>query len=147
MRPYVRKAQYHETDQMGIIHHANYIRWMEEARVDFMEQMGFGYDKMEQEGIISPVLSLSCDYKSMTRFGDEVTIDITIRRYTGIRLELDYEIRDKATGELRVAASSSHCFLSREGKPVSLKRADPACDALFRRVQEEDGRFSAPQNE
>ena len=134
MRAYVRKAHYHETDQMGIIHHANYIRWMEEARVDFMEQMGFGYDKMEAEGIISPVLSLSCEYKSMTRFGDEVEIDVTIRRYTGIRMELGYEIRDRATGEIRVTASSIHCFLNREGKPVSLKRADPACDALFRQA-------------
>lgn len=137
MRPYVRKAQYHETDQMGIIHHANYIRWMEEARVDFMEQMGFGYDRMEKEGIISPVLSLSCDYKSMTRFGDQVEIDVTILRYTGIRMELRYEIRDRATGTVRVEAASSHCFLNREGKPVSLKRADPACDALFRQVMAE----------
>ncbi len=137
MRPYVRKAQYHETDQMGIIHHANYIRWMEEARVDFMEQMGFGYDRMEKEGIISPVLSLSCDYKSMTRFGDQVEIDVTILRYTGIRMELRYEIRDRATGTVRVEAASSHCFLNREGKPVSLKRADPACDARFRQAMAE----------
>lgn len=136
MVPYVRKAHYHETDQMGIIHHANYIHWMEEARVDFMDQMGFGYGRMEEEGIISPVLSLSCEYKSMTRFGDEVEITISVRRYTGVRMELGYEIRDRATGMLRVAATSSHCFLNREGKPVSLKRADPNCDALFRQAME-----------
>lgn len=136
MVPYVRKAHYHETDQMGIIHHANYIHWMEEARVDFMDQMGFGYGRMEEEGIISPVLSLSCEYKSMTHFGDEVEITISVRRYTGVRMELGYEIRDRATGMLRVAAISSHCFLNREGKPVSLKRADPNCDALFRQAME-----------
>ena len=136
MVPYVRKAHYHETDQMGIIHHANYIHWMEEARVDFMDQMGFGYGRMEEEGIISPVLSVSCEYKSMTRFGDEVEITISVRRYTGVRMELHYEIRDRATGALRVEADSSHCFLNREGKPVSLKRADPKCDALFRQAME-----------
>ena len=138
MRPYVRKAYYHETDQMGIIHHANYIHWMEEARVDFMDQMGFGYGRMEEEGIISPVLSLSCEYKSMTRFGDEVEVTISVRRYTGVRMELGYEIRDRATGELRLVASSSHCFLNREGKPVSLKRAGPNCAALFRRAMAEE---------
>ena len=138
MRPYVRKAHYHETDQMGIIHHANYIHWMEEARVDFMDQMGFGYGRMEEEGITSPVLSLSCASKSMTRFGDEVEVTISVRRYTGVRMELGYEIRDRATGELRAEASSSHCFLNREGKPVSLKRADPNCDALFRQVLAEE---------
>lgn len=63
------KAQYYETDQMGIIHHANYLHWFEEARIDMMEQMGMGYDLMEKQGIISPVLSVHCDYKSMARFG------------------------------------------------------------------------------
>ena len=47
MKPYIHKVQYYETDKMGITHHSNYIRWMEEARVDFMEQIGWGYDKME----------------------------------------------------------------------------------------------------
>ena len=134
IRPYIRLAHYHETDQMGIIHHANYIRWMEEARVDFMAQTGLGYREMEALGISSPVTELRCTYRSMVRFGDEVSIALSILRYTGVRLELAYEIRDRATGEIRVTASSSHCFLNREGKPVSLKRADPACDALFRQA-------------
>ena len=51
MFTYKRKAQYHETDQMGIIHHSNYVRWMEEARIAFMESLGFGYDKVESLGI------------------------------------------------------------------------------------------------
>ena len=47
MSVYKRKAQYHETDQMGIIHHSNYIKWMEEARIAFMGEMGFGYGEVE----------------------------------------------------------------------------------------------------
>ena len=54
---YQHKIQYYETDKMGITHHSNYIRWMEEARIDFLEQLGFGFDKLEQSGIVSPVLS------------------------------------------------------------------------------------------
>ena len=50
--PYRHKAQYYETDTMKIVHHSNYIRWMEEARVDLLEQMGLGYDKMEIEGVL-----------------------------------------------------------------------------------------------
>ena len=60
IHPYEHNAKYYETDQMGIIHHSNYIRWMEEARMDMMEQMGFGYDKMEELEIISPVISVNC---------------------------------------------------------------------------------------
>lgn len=43
-KPYQHKVQYYETDQMGIVHHSNYIRWFEEARTDYMEKMGMGYD-------------------------------------------------------------------------------------------------------
>ncbi len=57
VKPYEHHVKYYETDQMRIVHHSNYIRWMEEARMDLMEQMGFGYDKMEELEIVSPVLS------------------------------------------------------------------------------------------
>ncbi|MFQ7173111.1 MAG: acyl-CoA thioesterase [Thomasclavelia ramosa] len=59
IRPYLHNAKYYETDRMGIIHHSNYIRWFEEARIDYMNQIGLTYKKMEEEGIISPVLSIS----------------------------------------------------------------------------------------
>ena len=50
MKKYIHKVNYYETDKMGITHHSNYIRWMEEARIDFLEQIGFSYDKLEKEG-------------------------------------------------------------------------------------------------
>ena len=58
LKVYTHNAKYYETDQMGIIHHSNYIRWMEEARIDMMEQIGMSYADMEKAGIISPVLSI-----------------------------------------------------------------------------------------
>ena len=51
MRPYIRKVQYHETDKMGVAHHSNFIKWMEEARVDFLDQMGYGYAKLEKDTV------------------------------------------------------------------------------------------------
>ena len=58
MFSYRRKAHYHETDQMGIIHHANYLKWMEEARVAFLEELGYSYKRLEEEGIVSPVMEI-----------------------------------------------------------------------------------------
>ena len=55
---YRRTVQYYETDRMGVAHHANYIHWMEEARIDFMDEIGFPYRRMEAEGVLSPVKSL-----------------------------------------------------------------------------------------
>ena len=131
MRPYRHKTQYYETDTMKIVHHSNYVRWMEEARVDLLEQMGLGYDAMEREGILSPVLSVSCEYKSMTRFPETVEIVARLTKYTGVRFELSYEIRDEKTKELRCRGQSAHCFIDGTGKPVSLRRNFPAWDRLF----------------
>ena len=100
MKPYEHKAQYYETDQMGIIHHSNYIRWFESARIDFMSQAGVDYADMEKEGIISPVLTVSCKYRSMVHFGDVVLIEPEIRSYNGVKLCLFYTVQDKVTGRL-----------------------------------------------
>ena len=63
MKPYLRRVQYYETDMMGVAHHANYIHWMEEARIDFMDQLGFPYAEMERKGVLSPVKAFSCEYQ------------------------------------------------------------------------------------
>ena len=76
MELYRHIVQYYETDRMGVTHHSNYIRWMEEARVDFFEQLGYGYGRLEEEGIVSPVTGLECRYKASTTFGDTVEIAV-----------------------------------------------------------------------
>jgi acyl-CoA thioester hydrolase len=128
---YEHKTQYYETDQMGVVHHSNYIRWMEEARVDLMRQLGIGMVEMEAMGIIIPVLSVSCEYKSMTRFDDRVTISLKAKSYNGIKLFLDYKITNSATGETKAVGSSSHAFLTKEGKPLSLKKSYPELHRIF----------------
>ena len=63
MNTYKHTINYYETDKMGITHHSNYIRFMEEARIHFLGASGWPYEKFEEEGVISPVLSVTCDYK------------------------------------------------------------------------------------
>lgn len=133
MEPFEHRAQYYETDQMGVVHHSNYIRWFESARIDCMEQMGIPYGKMEEQGIISPVLTVSCEYRAMTHFGDTVLITPAVKSYNSVRLVLSYEIRDKKTGVLNASGETSHCFLNKNGKIVSLKKEAPDTDAVFRR--------------
>lgn len=122
MKAYKHKVQYYETDQMGIVHHSNYIRWFEEARTDFMEQLGMGYDEMEKEGILSPVLEVEATYLRMVRFGDTVTITTKIKEYNGIKLTVAYEIRNEKTGMVHCKGVTKHCFLTKMGKPISLKK-------------------------
>lgn len=129
---YEHKVQYYETDQMGCVHHSNYIRWFEEARTAYLERMDMGYDRMEAAGIISPVLEVEAQYRSMTRYGETVEISMKIVKYNGIRLQLEYQIRDRKDGTVRCTGKSSHCFLDRNGRPVSLKKAQPVWDRLLR---------------
>ena len=119
MVPYDHKVQYYETDGMGIVHHSNYIRWFEEARVDLLEQLGFGYDRIEEAGYSGPVLEVSCQYKTMSKFGETVRIEASITQYNGVRMTLHYDVYDKATGTLRCTGDSRHCFINAEGKPAA----------------------------
>jgi acyl-CoA thioester hydrolase len=125
MKVWTHLVQYYETDQMGIVHHSNYIRWFEEARVELLRQTDLSCGKLEEMGIIIPVLGVSAKYHTMTHFEDEVQIALKLTKFDGIRLELSYEITDRNTGALRCSGTSSHCFLNREGRPISLKRSYP----------------------
>ena len=123
MVPYDHKVQYYETDGMGIVHHSNYIRWFEEARVDLLEQLGFGYDRIEEAGYSGPVLEVSCQYKTMSKFGETVRIEASITQYNGVRMTLHYDVYDKATGTLRCTGDSRHCFINAEGNRLSSSAA------------------------
>ena len=138
MRPYCRKVQYYETDMMGLVHHSNYIRWMEEARVDFLDQLGFPYAEMEKRGVLSPVKSLACDYLKPCAFGDEAEIIVTPAAFNGVVLTIHYDMRNKRTGEQVCSARSEHVFLNREGHFVRMKRDMPDfCAAITALIPEE----------
>lgn len=126
------KVQYYETDRMGITHHSNYIRWMEEARVAFLEELGWGYDRMEKEGVISPVIHIDCDYRKTTSFPDIVDITAQVEEYNGVKLKIYYTMYNAETGELVAEGHSAHCFLDEQGRPVRMKKTFPQLDELFR---------------
>ena len=123
MIPYLHKVQYYETDQMGITHHSNYIRWMEEARVNFMEQIGWSYDRMEKEGMFSPVLAITCKYKESTTFADEVFINISVQECGPVRMTLAYKMTKG--NNIVFSGTSEHCFLNKTGKPIRLNKDCP----------------------
>lgn len=125
MTPYLRRVQYYETDMMGITHHANYIHWMEEARIDFMDQLGFPYAELEKRGIHSPVKSISCDYRHPCTFNDILSIKVSVEAFTGARLILRYEMKKSGTGELVCSAKSEHVFTDENGRILRLRRENP----------------------
>ena len=136
MEPYTRKVQYYETDRMGVMHHSNYIRWMEEARIDFLGRIGLPYDRMEAEGIISPVRALSCEYRKTCTFGDTLSVFVTVESFDGLKLVLRYEMRNER-GEKVFTGRSEHAFLNREGRIVRMDRDMPAFRAALEAAGEQ----------
>lgn len=134
MRAYVHKVHYYETDRMGITHHSNYIRWMEEARVDFLDQTEWGFDRMEKEGIVSPVIHVDCDFKKTTTFQDVIEIVAHIEEYNGVKMKISYEMT--CEGELVAIGHSGHCFLDQAGRPIRMKKNFPELDQMFRELTE-----------
>lgn len=128
--PYRHEVKYYECDRMGITHHSNYIRFMEEARVDWMDQLGYGFDRMEAEGIASPVVSVDCRYRHPTTFKDTVEIEVSVAQTSPLKIVFSYTMR--AHGTVVCTATSTHCFLE-NGRPVSLATRLPD---LYRKVLE-----------
>lgn len=124
MNVYQHKVQYYETDKMGITHHSNYIRWMEEARIDFLEQIGWRYDKLEEMGIVSPVTAIDCRYKVTTTFADVIAISVSVEEFKGVKLKLKYEMKNEA-GKLVCESYSEHCFMNPEGRLLRLQKEYP----------------------
>lgn len=123
MESYKHKVNYYETDKMGITHHSNYIRFMEEARVYFLEQIGWGYDKMEENGIVSPVVNVTCNYKRTTTFPNEIEVNVVVLKLSAAKLTLEYDM--KVDGQTVCTAESSHCFLGKDGRPLIIEKTFP----------------------
>ena len=138
MIPYRHTAQYYETDRMGIIHHSNYIRWMEEARIDYLRQQGIRYsDLVEASGLISPIYEVRCQYKRPVRFEDVVAIEVKLLKYTGVKLILSYRMINVTTGDICAEGESTSCFTNAEGKLISLKKSFPGLHLLFESLSEQ----------
>ena len=132
MSKYVHKVNYYETDKMGITHHSNYIRFMEEARMNFLSEIGYPMTRLENEGITSPVVSVNCDYKHTTTYDDKIEIEVVLEKYTGVKLFLSYTIRNPNTNEIVAMASSTHCFIDENGRPIAVKKCAPEFDAVLK---------------
>lgn len=122
MFTYQHEVKYYECDRMGITHHSNYVRFMEEARVDYLDQLGYGFDRIEAEGVFSPVVSVQCNYKHPTTFKEVIDIEVGIKLLSEMRFEFNYLMR--SGGKIVCTAQSTHCF-TENGRPVAISKRLP----------------------
>ena len=129
MHIYQHEVKYYECDRMGITHHSNYVRFMEEARIDFLDALGYGFDRIEAEGVVSPVISISCNYKHPTTFKDRIDIEVVISNMQDLKFEFTYTM--KVAGKVVCLGQSTHCFME-NGRPVVIAKRLPE---LYQAIQ------------
>ncbi len=98
-----------------------------EARISVLKEIGWGYDVMEQNGIVSPVTSVECRYRKPTTFPDEVDIELFVEEIRGARMKITYLMKN-VKDETVCEASSEHVFMDGKGK---LLRPDRDCPELY----------------
>ena len=130
-KAYERKVYYYETDKMGIMHHSNYIRIFEEARVDFLIQAGMPFEKIEEKGLMMPVLSVECKFIYPLHFDEPFAVYPVITKFSGIRLEVSYTVISRLSGKVCAQGTSSHCFTDTELRPVRTKKTFPDVYRVF----------------
>jgi acyl-CoA thioester hydrolase len=129
------EVRYAETDQMGVVYHANYLVWMELGRTKLIQDLGFNYAEMEKDGIISPVLDIQISYKKPLRYGEIAKVHTWIDEYDGLRVSYGYEIFT-SDEQLAVTAISKHVCVKKENfRPISVRKLYPDWHAAYEKAK------------
>ena len=131
---YERKINYYETDRMGIVHHSNYIRFLEEARCRWLESVDMPFYVLEESGITIPVLGVNCTYKNHVTFGDSIIIKPFVKEYSGVRMTIGYDVTEKETGKIVIIAETKQCFTEKSLKPINLKKNAPQFSEKYEKM-------------
>ena len=126
-----RRINYYETDRMGVVHHSNYIRYLEEARCHWLDAIGMPFSVLEENGVTIPVLGVNVTYKHHVTFDDTIIINVFAKEYNGVRMTIGYNVTDKKTGNLVLTGETKHCFTNKALRPVNLKKYAPEFSKKF----------------
>ncbi|MEI3604790.1 thioesterase family protein [Pseudogracilibacillus sp. SE30717A] len=124
-------VRYAETDQMGVVHHANYLVWFEVGRTNFIKQIGLNYAEMEAGEVVSPVVDVELSYKKPAKYGDTVLIKTWLEKYDGVRTTYGYHVLD-ANENILVTGSTVHVVVNKHTfRPVLLRKTHPEWHAIY----------------
>ncbi len=127
LAPY--RVIYGDTDQMGVVYYANYLRWFEMGRTELLRQIGATYSSVEEAGYFFPVTEVSCRYLKPARFDDEITVETTLTALGRATLDFSYKITRKNDGEILAEGWTRHACVDREGKVTKIS---PALEATLK---------------
>ena len=106
------RVRYGETDQMGVVYHGNYPLYLEMGRIEWLRKLGVSYKKMEEEGVMLPVVALQINYKKSMGYDDLITVKTRLKKRPTVKIEFEYEITNE-NEEVLTTASTTLVFLNK----------------------------------
>jgi acyl-CoA thioester hydrolase len=113
---------YGDTDKMGIVYYANYLRWFERGRSEWLRQVGLPYTMIEQHGFHFPVSEVSCRYAQSARYDDVVCIKTELVELSRASLSFDYQISREVDGCVLATGSTKHACIDGSGRVARIPR-------------------------
>lgn len=113
------RVNFYDTDAMAVVHHANYIRWFEIGRVDFLRKAGITIGELMADGFVFPITDVNCKYVSPGKFDDVLVIETTPTALTKVKMAFDYRILREADQTVLVKGHTQNVFTNRETGSIS----------------------------
>jgi len=114
------RVRYPEVDRMGVAHHANHFVWFEIGRTELMRARGIDYRRLEDEGILLPVIEAACAYHAPARYDDLLRVRTHVEAASAVRVSFSYRIEREPDGRLLATGSTRHAAVDRSGRPRRL---------------------------
>ena len=114
------RVRFVETDLMGVVHHANYFRWFEVGRVEYLRQAGILLNDMMADGIVFPIRDVDCRYLAPARFDDVLLIEAVLSEVSRAKMLFSYRVLRESDGELLVTGHTCNVFTNPEGRLIRL---------------------------
>ncbi|MGA0316284.1 MAG: acyl-CoA thioesterase [Flavobacteriaceae bacterium] len=112
------QVRYAETDQMQFVHHSNYVKYFEMARIEWLDALGVSYAQMEREGLLMPVVSVAMTFKKPLHFGDSFKVKVSLKKPPLATLEFDYAITNQAEEEICTGSTVLAFITAEKNKAV-----------------------------
>jgi len=123
------KVRFVETDMMGVVHHSNYFRWFELARVEYLRQVGVLLTDMMADNIVFPITDVDCKYRASAKFDDYILIEAVLAEASKVKMVFTYRVIKEADGTLLATGSTQNVFTNNQGKIIRLP------DKYFKKLQ------------
>ena len=109
---------YGDTDTMGIVYHANYLRWFEMGRTELFRHLGLPYREIEARGLMLPVSEVTCKYLTPAHYDDILVIEATLNTAFRAGMQFDYTITSEDGSVTHTTGFTRHAFVNGQGKVV-----------------------------